>query len=243
MAYVNQVDAAIAMARGQIAHAKNRADAWPRRGIVLVRAFEFAASAVLMAWGDPHKADAKLHDYFNNRVGPLIDRQHAHVVRAVWANECQVRSVDDVVPLLAACEQTVEYLVMVAKSAPPAGWEVPPVREPVGWAGLPEDTRVLLRDAQARARVWSPGMRIMLFGSRAAGRALPDSDYDLLLIFPDDVPEQHRRCSRGDVIMLGKERGTAIDIVEAAATEWENPEEVSVPLVKSVRTCGIVVPD
>ena len=30
---------------------------------------------------------------------------------------------------------------------------------------------------------------IWLFGSRAEGRARPDSDYDLLAVLPDDAPE------------------------------------------------------
>jgi len=32
-----------------------------------------------------------------------------------------------------------------------------------------------------------------LFGSAARGDAGPDSDYDLLLVVPDDAPPEHRR--------------------------------------------------
>jgi predicted nucleotidyltransferase len=31
--------------------------------------------------------------------------------------------------------------------------------------------------------------RIYLFGSRARGEAGPDSDYDILVVIPDDAPE------------------------------------------------------
>jgi predicted nucleotidyltransferase len=34
--------------------------------------------------------------------------------------------------------------------------------------------------------------RIYLFGSRARGDAGPDSDYDLLLVVPDDAPPERR---------------------------------------------------
>lgn len=32
-------------------------------------------------------------------------------------------------------------------------------------------------------------LEVWLFGSRAEGRARPDSDYDLLVVLPDDVPQ------------------------------------------------------
>ncbi len=38
-------------------------------------------------------------------------------------------------------------------------------------------------------------LKIYLFGSMARGEAGPDSDYDLMVIVPDDAPRD-RRCSR-----------------------------------------------
>jgi predicted nucleotidyltransferase len=35
--------------------------------------------------------------------------------------------------------------------------------------------------------------RIYLFGSAARGEARPDSDYDLLVVVPDDAPPERRR--------------------------------------------------
>jgi len=36
-------------------------------------------------------------------------------------------------------------------------------------------------------------LRIYLFGSMARGTAGPDSDYDLLVVVPDDAPQERRR--------------------------------------------------
>ena len=36
-------------------------------------------------------------------------------------------------------------------------------------------------------------LRIYLFGSKARGTAGPDSDYDLLVVVPDDAPRERRR--------------------------------------------------
>ena len=38
---------------------------------------------------------------------------------------------------------------------------------------------------------------IYLFGSVARGEAGPDSDYDLLLVVPDDAPPERRRSRLG----------------------------------------------
>lgn len=37
--------------------------------------------------------------------------------------------------------------------------------------------------------------RIYLFGSKARGDAGPDSDYDLLVVVPDDAPPERREAS------------------------------------------------
>jgi predicted nucleotidyltransferase len=59
--------------------------------------------------------------------------------------------------------------------------------------------------------------RVYLFGSRARGDAGPDSDYDILLVVPDDAPPE-RRVSRlayevlwevgtsGDILVWTRER-------------------------------------
>jgi hypothetical protein len=43
---------------------------------------------------------------------------------------------------------------------------------------------------------YSP-VRIYLFGSKARGDAGPDSDYDLLVVIPDDAPEHLRSSGVG----------------------------------------------
>lgn len=242
MAYINQVDAHVAQARGLVAHAATRAEAWPECGKVLARAFEFAAAAVLISWGDPYKADRKLQTPFLDQVAPLIDHHHAALVSAVWACEGRGAPVEDVAALLAGCEQVIDYLAGVATTDPPEGWQAPPVPAPVGWDGLSDDERTFLQEARARAQRWSPGVRIVLFGSRAAGRSGPDSDCDLLLIFPDDSNEALRGTSIGEVTTLGKEHGLEVDVSHAVVSEWDSPDEASVLFFERVKASGIEVP-
>lgn len=62
--------------------------------------------------------------------------------------------------------------------------------------------------------------RIYLFGSRARGDAAPDSDYDLLLVVPDDAPPEHIR-SRLAYEQLW-ETGTAADVLVWRRTPFES---------------------
>lgn len=51
--------------------------------------------------------------------------------------------------------------------------------------------------------------RVYLFGSVARGEAGPDSDYDLLLVVPDDAPPEHRRSRLAYETLWGT--GVAVD--------------------------------
>jgi uncharacterized protein len=53
--------------------------------------------------------------------------------------------------------------------------------------------------------------RIYLFGSKARGDAGPDSDYDLLVVVPDDAPPERRDSKLAYRVLWGV--GTAVDAV------------------------------
>jgi len=53
--------------------------------------------------------------------------------------------------------------------------------------------------------------RIYLFGSVARGEAGPDSDYDLLVLVPDDAPPAHRSSRVGYQALRGT--GVAADVI------------------------------
>jgi predicted nucleotidyltransferase len=53
--------------------------------------------------------------------------------------------------------------------------------------------------------------RIYLFGSAARGEAGPDSDYDLLLVVPDDAPPERQRSRLAYERLWGT--GTAADVL------------------------------
>ncbi|MBI3129182.1 MAG: nucleotidyltransferase domain-containing protein [Candidatus Tectomicrobia bacterium] len=53
--------------------------------------------------------------------------------------------------------------------------------------------------------------RIYLFGSKARGEEGPDSDYDLLLVVPDDAPPERRESRLAYTALRGT--GTAADVL------------------------------
>jgi len=61
--------------------------------------------------------------------------------------------------------------------------------------------------------------RVYLFGSVARGEAGPDSDYDLLLVVPDNAPPEHRRSRLAYETLWGT--GVAVDALVCARAWFE----------------------
>jgi predicted nucleotidyltransferase len=70
---------------------------------------------------------------------------------------------------------------------------------------------------------------IYLFGSMARGDAGPDSDYDLLVVVPDDAPPQRRRSRLAYEALRGT--GTAADVVVCTSLYFNDrrPLKASLP--------------
>lgn len=61
----------------------------------------------------------------------------------------------------------------------------------------------------ARSRLGA--RQVWLFGSRARGDARPDSDWDVLLLLPDDAPDQ--ALDAGDAWHVGRDAGLVADVL------------------------------
>lgn len=53
--------------------------------------------------------------------------------------------------------------------------------------------------------------RVYLFGSQARGDVGPDSDYDLMIVVPDDAPPERQSSRLAYEVLWGT--GTAVDVV------------------------------
>lgn len=80
------------------------------------------------------------------------------------------------------------------------------------------DDPVLTEIVRRLSEVYHP-LRIYLFGSAARGDAGPDSDYDIMVVVPDDAPSGQQDCDIGYRALWGV--GLAKDILVWTKTEFE----------------------
>jgi predicted nucleotidyltransferase len=98
------------------------------------------------------------------------------------------------------------------------------------------DTRVeLLKDKIVELE--SPD-KIVLFGSHARGTATEDSDVDLLVIGPSDLPRRERQL-RFRMAMV--ESGIPYDLIALTPEEVETRLRIKGPLLREILNTGKVI--
>ncbi len=78
--------------------------------------------------------------------------------------------------------------------------------------------------------------RIYLFGSKARGDPDPDSDYDVMVIVPDDASPERRRSRRAYEVLRGT--GTAADVLVWTRRSFEERLHVVCSLPATVEREG-----
>ena len=81
--------------------------------------------------------------------------------------------------------------------------------------------------------------RVYLFGSVARGDAGPDSDYDLLVVVPDDASPERRRSRLGYEALRGT--GTAADVVVCTRSYFDHRRTLKASLPGTVLREGRVL--
>jgi len=81
--------------------------------------------------------------------------------------------------------------------------------------------------------------RIYLFGSHARGDAATDSDYDLLVVVPDDAPPERRRSRLGYVALRGT--GTAVDVLVCTRRYFDERRHLQASLPGTVSREGTLL--
>ena len=74
--------------------------------------------------------------------------------------------------------------------------------------------------------------RVYLFGSRARGEPGPDSDYDLLLVVPDDSPPDRRQSRLAYEALRGT--GVAADVLVCTRTWFDRRRDLRASLPGTV---------
>ena len=74
--------------------------------------------------------------------------------------------------------------------------------------------------------------RIYLFGSVARGDACPDSDYDIMVIVPDEAPAERRRSRLAYEVLWGT--GVAADVLVWTASQFDSRLHLAASLPATV---------
>lgn len=81
--------------------------------------------------------------------------------------------------------------------------------------------------------------RVYLFGSKARGEAGPDSDYDLLLVVPDDAAAERTRSRLAYQVLRGT--GVAVDVLVWTSSRFGRRARVIASLPATVLREGRLV--
>ncbi|MCA1940298.1 MAG: nucleotidyltransferase domain-containing protein [Caenispirillum bisanense] len=85
-------------------------------------------------------------------------------------------------------------------------------------APIPDPDPILTRLVARIVDVFEPEA-VWLFGSRARGDAAPDSDYDFLVVVPDDAPAEQASWRRAALVVRDASAGA--DIVPVRRGDFE----------------------
>lgn len=101
------------------------------------------------------------------------------------------------------------------------------------------DRQKVLRRVKKAVRALEPGARIILYGSRARGEAMPDSDWDILVLV--DGPVDYGRASRIRHLLydLEAETNSLLSAIVRGKKEWEEGRLRATPLAERVRSEGV----
>jgi len=105
---------------------------------------------------------------------------------------------------------------------------------PVGRRQILEDA-VLSAVVQRLVEAYKP-LRVYLFGSHARGEAGPDSDYDILLVVPDESPPENKQSRLAYQVLW--DVGTAADVLVMTRKYFEDRLHLRASLPGTVVTEG-----
>ncbi len=102
-------------------------------------------------------------------------------------------------------------------------------------ADILRDDPVLAEIVRRLVAAYEPE-RIYLFGSKARGDAGPDSDYDLMLVVPDDAPPVRRRSGLAYEALRGT--GRAADVLVCTRSSFDSRLHVRASLPATIVSEG-----
>lgn len=108
------------------------------------------------------------------------------------------------------------------------------------WRGSEEEVELMRRCKRAIRRV-VPDAEVILYGSRARGKAEEYSDWDILILVdrPANMALQERMIS--EVYPLELETGAMLTLITYSREQWDSALYRAMPLHKNIEREGILL--
>ncbi len=106
---------------------------------------------------------------------------------------------------------------------------------------ISKSERILLNRCRQAIRSIDPLAEVILYGSRARGEALPDSDYDLLILTNNKVSLKKEDLFCRQLFPIELETGAVLTVIALSRKDWDSSLYKAMPLYQNVRKDGIVL--
>lgn len=213
-------------------------------GKSIAAACEYAARAVAVAWGEPRASRRRLAGFLRDSLGEVVPAEESGLIEYIWNRVAEdTRKWPPSADLVAALNVIVEHLIQLAKQGPPEGW-APPEYRSLEWHALSgtEQTFMLLILGIVR-RYGGNSTQVYLHGTRAKGNATEQSDYDIFVVFPDDIDRYDRAEAMSEILHSAERRDVKVSLDWDYAASWDDPTTLNDPtLIEQVKRYGIEVP-
>lgn len=100
---------------------------------------------------------------------------------------------------------------------------------------------VLLEQVKAAVNELSPAAEIILYGSRAKGTAMEDSDWDFLILLPSSEDIELEAEIKDRLYDIELETDTVLSSIIRTKKEWMSSRYSVIPLRKQVERDGVPV--
>ena len=106
---------------------------------------------------------------------------------------------------------------------------------------MTQPNKALLERVKTAVRTLSPEAEIILYGSQARGTAVPDSDWDFLILLPSPRDTELEKQIKDCLYDIELETDTVLSSIIRSKREWSSARYAVIPLRQEIESDGVIV--